>query len=288
MPPDPAGHPVGTEDPAWCRFLLWSPEVDAADRRAASTPLANRPGRRAVLADKSALFRTAAPGLATAAFITFLVGSTVGGSLVGASLALVLVLAAVGLTAAAARKAVRRADRSTAADAQRRALRTRLAAEAVDPASLAPAWRQLADDTARLQHAVHDSDDPRAVSAVDEAAGQVMAAIAADVDLRAAGDAVRRVVAAAPDSDVDADALRRRLAEADTASAALVADATTALGEARLAVAAARSGHAALESARLRALGDLDRAVIAARAVDRRREQGSQAGSQDTDPASSA
>lgn len=69
-----------------------------------------------------------------------------------------------------------------------------------------------------------------------------MAAVGADVDLRAASDMVRRVVAAAPHSDADADELRSRLAGADTAATALVSDASAALDDARLAVSDARSG----------------------------------------------
>ena len=283
LSPVAAGHPVGTEDPAWCRFLLWAPEVDPADRRAACTPLAHRPGRRAVLAEDAAVLRRAAPGLVTAAFVALVVGATVGGAAVGASLAVALLAVALAISAAATATAVRRAGRSAAADERRRALRGQLATRAVDPTSLAQPWRRLADDMARLQHDATVSAEPEALSAVEQAAGQVAAAIAADAELRAAGDAVRRVVAAAPDADADADALRSRLAEADTESAVLVADVTAALAEARLALSVERSGRAALESARLRALGDLDRAVLAARAVERRGSgQPPQAGSQET------
>lgn len=280
---DPAGHPVGTGDAAWCRPLLFSPDVDSAERLSACAPLAHRPGRRAVIADRTSSLRTAAPGLAVVAVVISLVALVAVGLPVALPLGLLAVATPLVVSFAATVRAARRADRSTAADAARQTLRQRLSGQVVDPVSLAPPWRQLAQDTVRLQLAVAGSEDPRVVSAVDEAAGRVLAVIAADVDLRTAGDAARRVVVAAPDADADAGALRSRLAEADATSTALVADASAALAQARLAVADARSGDAALESARLRALGDLDRAVIAARALDRGSgERRSQDGSQDT------
>ncbi len=267
--PDPAGHPVGTGDAAWCRPLLFDPDVDAAARLDARTPLARRPGRRAVFADRTRSLRNATPGLAAVTLGVLLVSAALVGLGVALVLGLLLVATALGVSAAATVRAVRRADRSAAADAARRALRQRLSGQVVDPAALAAPWRQVAVDMARLQRAVAPSEDPRAVAAVEEAAGRVVAAIGADVALRVASDAVRRAVATAPDADADAGALRSRLADAELASAALVSDARAALAEARLAAADARSGDAALESARLRALGDLDRAVIAARALDR-------------------
>lgn len=106
-------------------------------------------------------------------------------------LGLLLVATALGVSAAATVRAVRRADRSAAADAARRALRQRLSGQVVDPAALAAPWRQVAVDMARLQRAVAPSDDPRAVAAVEEAAGRVVAAIGADVALRVASDALR-------------------------------------------------------------------------------------------------
>ena len=189
----------------------------------------------------------------------------------------------LGVSTAATVRAARRADRWGAADARRRALREQLAGQAVDPASLGPPWRQLAEQAARLQLTVAESGDPQAVTGVDEAVGRVLAAIGADLGLRSASEPARRAVAAAPATDMDADALRRQLADADAARSALIVDATTALDDARAAVSGVRSVDAAVESARLRALGDLDRAVTAARALDRGSgEQRSQDGNHDT------